>query len=38
MIIPSKNLVVVRRGYDTATGNRFDIAEFTLDVLRAIED
>jgi len=38
MIIPSKNLVVVRRGYDTATGNRFDIAEFTLDVLKAIED
>jgi Beta-lactamase len=37
MIMPSRNLVIVRRGYDTATGNRFDIARFTLDILNALD-
>ena len=37
MIIPSKNLVVVRRGYDAADGRRFNIAKFAADVIRAID-
>ena len=36
MIIPSANLVVVRRGFDVASN--FDIAEFSADVLRALND
>lgn len=35
VIIPSHDLVIVRRGYDTRD-NRFDIAAFTRDVLRAM--
>lgn len=35
VIIPSRNLVIVRRGYDTRD-NRFDIAAFTRDILKAI--
>lgn len=34
VIIPSRNMVIVRRGYDTRD-NRFDIASFTRDVLEA---
>lgn len=36
VIIPSLDIVIVRRGYDTADGGRFDIAAFTRDVLAAI--
>jgi len=32
VIIPSRDMVIVRRGYDTAE-NRFDIAAFTAAVL-----
>ena len=34
MIVPSKGLVVVRRGFDTQS--RFDIHRFTADVLKAV--
>ncbi len=37
MVIPSKNLVIVRRGYDAADGRRFDIAKFSADVIRALD-
>ena len=33
VIIPSLDLVIVRRGYDTSSG-RFDIAAFTRDIVR----
>jgi CubicO group peptidase (beta-lactamase class C family) len=36
MIVPSANLVVVRRGFDFAGG--FNIARFSADVLAALED
>ncbi len=36
VIIPSLDVVIVRRGYDVADGERFDIAGFTRDVLSAI--
>ena len=32
VIIPSRELVIVRRGYDASGGGRFDIARFTADV------
>lgn len=35
VIIPSRELVIVRRGYDAA-GDQFDIAKFTAEVLKAI--
>ncbi len=35
VIIPSRDLVIVRRGYDSA-GDQFDIAEFTAEVLKLI--
>jgi CubicO group peptidase (beta-lactamase class C family) len=35
MVVPSRNIVVVRRGEDP-TGARFDIASFTADVLAAL--
>lgn len=35
MIIPSKNVVVVRRGLDGAKG--FEIAQFSADILKALE-
>ena len=35
MIVPSANLVVVRRGFDFTGG--FDIAKFSADVLHALE-
>ncbi len=37
VIVPSRNVVIVRRGEDPA-GSRFDIAAFTRDVLAALED
>jgi CubicO group peptidase (beta-lactamase class C family) len=38
MIIPSRNLVIVRRGYDHKDGQRFDIARFSADILEALAD
>lgn len=38
MIIPSRNLVIVRRGYDHKDGLRFDIARFSADILSALAD
>lgn len=35
VIIPSRDLVIVRRGYDTAA-DRFDIAAFTRDIVAAL--
>ena len=35
VIIPSLDMVIVRRGYDTSDG-RFDIAAFTRDVVKAL--
>ena len=37
IIVPSLNVVIVRRGEDPA-GSRFDIAAFTRDVLESIEE
>ncbi len=37
MIIPSKNLVIVRRGYDPAKPGGFQLHTFTKDVLDALE-
>jgi CubicO group peptidase (beta-lactamase class C family) len=37
VIIPSRDIVIVRRGEDPA-GTRFDIAAFTRDVLAALGD
>ena len=36
VIIPSKNMVIVRRGYDTAE-DRFDIEAFTKDIVATID-
>ena len=36
VIIPSEDLVIVRRGYDESGGTRFDIAGFTRDVVASI--
>lgn len=38
MIIPSKNLVIVRRGYDPAKPGGFQLHTFTKDVLDALAD
>lgn len=37
VVVPSRNVVIVRRGEDMA-GTRFDIAAFTRDVLAALEE
>lgn len=37
VVVPSRNVVIVRRGEDMV-GTRFDIAAFTRDVLAALED
>jgi CubicO group peptidase (beta-lactamase class C family) len=37
VVVPSRNVVIVRRGEDPA-GNRFDIAAFTRDVLAALPE
>jgi CubicO group peptidase (beta-lactamase class C family) len=36
MILPKHNIVIVRRGYDSTTGGRFDIVAFTNDALKAM--
>lgn len=38
VVIPSKNLVIVRRGYDPAGGEGFKIAKFIEDVVAALEE
>ena len=37
MIIPSRNLLLVRRGYDLAGGPGFQMHEFAADVLKAMD-
>jgi hypothetical protein len=39
MVVPSRRVVVVRRGFDAvgAGGAQFDIAKFTADVLAELE-
>lgn len=37
MIIPSKNLIIVRRGYDLAGGPGFDMPAFAADVIAALD-
>ena len=37
IIIPSQDLVIVRRGYDESGGTRFDITGFTRDVVARIQ-
>ena len=37
MVVPSRRLVVVRRGEDAA-GTRFDIARFTADLIAALPE
>lgn len=37
VIVPSRNIVIVRRGYDVNGGEGFDIAAFTRDVLAAVD-
>ncbi|HPE31526.1 MAG TPA: serine hydrolase [Parvularculaceae bacterium] len=36
MIVPERNIVIVRRGFDDNGGNAFDIAKFSADVLAAL--
>lgn len=38
MIIPSKGLVLVRRGYDIAGGPGFQMHDYAADVLKALEE
>jgi hypothetical protein len=37
LIIPSENLIIVRRGYDPAGGERFQLHTFARDVLKALK-
>lgn len=37
VIIPSRDLVIVRRGYDESGGTRFEVAAFTRDVVSAVD-
>lgn len=37
VIVPSKNVVIVRRGYDASGSDGFDIVRFTADILTALE-
>ncbi|MCA8899729.1 MAG: serine hydrolase [Hyphomonas sp.] len=37
VIVPSMNAVIVRRGFDTIGGARFDVNSFTRDVLLALQ-
>lgn len=37
MIIPSKNLLLIRRGYDLAGGPGFQMHEFAADVIKAMD-
>jgi CubicO group peptidase (beta-lactamase class C family) len=36
-IVPSKRVIIVRRGFDAATGARFDEARFARDMLAALD-
>jgi CubicO group peptidase (beta-lactamase class C family) len=36
-IVPSKNVVIVRRGFDPANGGIFDIARYGRDILAALD-
>ena len=38
VVVPSRDLVIVRRGEDPAGGSGFDIEDFTRDVLAALEE
>lgn len=38
MIVPERNIVIVRRGFDDNGGAQFDIAKFSADVLAAMGD
>ncbi|WP_281299795.1 MULTISPECIES: serine hydrolase [unclassified Iodidimonas] len=38
VVIPSRNLVIIRRGYDPARGDRFKLDVFIRDVLAAIKE
>ena len=38
MIIPSRNLLIIRRGYDPASGTGFDLGKFTEAVLQAMDN
>lgn len=38
VVVPSRNVVIVRRGEDPAGGSGFDISAFTRDVLAALEE
>ncbi|QZH74371.1 MAG: serine hydrolase [Erythrobacter sp.] len=38
VVVPSRSVVIVRRGEDPAGGSGFDIAAFTRDVLAALEE
>ncbi len=37
LIVPSENLLIVRRGYDPAGGQRFQLHIFARDVLKALK-
>ena len=37
LIMPSENLLIVRRGYDPAGGQRFQLHVFARDVLEALK-
>jgi hypothetical protein len=37
MVLPSRNLVIVRRGYDMAGGDYFRLEDFAAEVLAALE-
>ena len=37
VIIPSRGLVIVRRGFDVAEGDRFDVVAFTRDIISGID-
>lgn len=38
MIVPERNMIIVRRGFDDNGGTQFDIARFAADVLAAAPD
>jgi len=37
MIIPDRNIVIIRRGHDDGTVASFDVVAFTRDVLDAVQ-
>ncbi|MEE8371165.1 MAG: serine hydrolase, partial [Sphingomonadales bacterium] len=38
LVIPSKNLLIIRRGHDPAGGERFQLHDFAAAVLAALEE